>query len=236
MKNKKPFVYKRVIAYFIDIMIVSALSSILSLALPKNDTYNTKMDELSKTMEKFQNKEIDKDEWTKAYEDISYDISKASISSSIIIIVVSVGYFVLFNYYNDGQTLGKKIMKLKIVSSNGNPLTINNYVLRSLIINSVLSQLISALLLCVLSKDNYLLYGSNAVSALSLISAISFVFAIYRSDGRGLHDLISNTVVISSIEDEKKEDIKEAVLVKEESQDIKENDAKKNSKKGSKKK
>lgn len=236
MKNKKPFVYKRVIAYFIDIMIVSALSSILSLALPKNDTYKTKMDELSKTMEKFQNKEIDKDEWTKAYEDISYDISKASISSSIIIIVVSVGYFVLFNYYNDGQTLGKKIMKLKIVSSNGNPLTINNYVLRSLIINSVLSQLISALLLCVLSKDNYLLYGSNAVSALSLISAISFVFAIYRSDGRGLHDLISNTVVISSIEDEKKEDIKEAVLVKEESQDIKENDAKKNSKKGSKKK
>ena len=236
MKNKKPFVYKRVIAYFIDIMIVSALSSILSLALPKNDTYNTKMDELSKTMEKFQNKEIDKDEWTKAYEDISYDISKASISSSIIIIVVSVGYFVLFNYYNDGQTLGKKIMKLKIVSSNGNPLTINNYVLRSLIINSVLSQLISVLLLCVLSKDNYLLYGSNAVSALSLVSAISFVFAIYRSDGRGLHDLISNTVVISSIEDEKKEDIKEAVLVKEESQDIKENDAKKNSKKGSKKK
>lgn len=236
MKNKKPFVYKRVIAYFIDIMIVSALSSILSLALPKNDTYKTKMDELSKTMEKFQNKEIDKDEWTKAYEDISYDISKASISSSIIIIVVSVGYFVLFNYYNDGQTLGKKIMKLKIVSSNGNPLTINNYVLRSLIINSVLSQLISALLLCVLSKDNYLLYGSHAVSALSLISAISFVFAIYRSDGRGLHDLISNTVVISSIEDEKKEDIKEAVLVKEESQDIKENDAKKNSKKGSKKK
>lgn len=236
MKNKKPFVYKRVIAYFIDIMIVSALSSILSLALPKNDTYKTKMDELSKTMEKFQNKEIDKDEWTKAYEDISYDISKASISSSIIIIVVSVGYFVLFNYYNDGQTLGKKIMKLKIVSSNGNPLTINNYVLRSLIINSVLSQLISALLLCVLSKDNYLLYGSNAVSALSLICAISFVFAIYRSDGRGLHDLISNTVVISSIEDEKKEDIKEAVLVKEESQDIKENDAKKNSKKGSKKK
>ena len=236
MKNKKPFVYKRVIAYFIDIMIVSALSSILSLALPKNDTYKTKMDELSKTMEKFQNKEIDKDEWTKAYEDISYDISKASISSSIIIIVVSVGYFVLFNYYNDGQTLGKKIMKLKIVSSNGNPLTINNYVLRSLIINSVLSQLISALLLCVLSKDNYLLYGSNAVSALSLISAISFVFAIYRSDGRGLHDLISNTVVISSIEDEKKENIKEAVLVKEESQDIKENDAKKNSKKGSKKK
>ena len=236
MKNKKPFVYKRVIAYFIDIMIVSDLSSILSLALPKNDTYKTKMDELSKTMEKFQNKEIDKDEWTKAYEDISYDISKASISSSIIIIVVSVGYFVLFNYYNDGQTLGKKIMKLKIVSSNGNPLTINNYVLRSLIINSVLSQLISALLLCVLSKDNYLLYGSNAVSALSLISAISFVFAIYRSDGRGLHDLISNTVVISSIEDEKKENIKEAVLVKEESQDIKENDAKKNSKKGSKKK
>ena len=221
MKNKKPFVYKRVIAYFIDIMIVSALSSILSLALPKNDTYKTKMDELSKTMEKFQNKEIDKDEWTKAYEDISYDISKASISSSIIIIVVSVGYFVLFNYYNDGQTLGKKIMKLKIVSSNGNPLTINNYVLRSLIINSVLSQLISALLLCVLSKDNYLLYGSNAVSALSLISAISFVFAIYRSDGRGLHDLISNTVVISSIEDEKKEDIKEDVLVKEESQYIK---------------
>lgn len=236
MKNKKPFVYKRVIAYFIDIMIVSALSSILSLALPKNDTYKTKMDELSKTMEKFQNKEIDKDEWTKAYEDISYDISKSSISSSIIIIVVSVGYFVLFNYYNDGQTLGKKIMKLKIVSSNGNPLTINNYVLRSLIINSVLSQLISALLLCVLSKDNYLLYGSNAVSALSLVSAISFVFAIYRSDGRGFHDLISNTVVISSIEDEKKEDIKEAVLVKEESQDIKENDAKKNSKKGSKKK
>ena len=236
MKNKKPFVYKRVIAYFIDIMIVSALSSILSLALPKNDTYKTKMDELSKTMEKFQNKEIDKDEWTKAYEDISYDISKASISSSIIIIVVSVGYFVLFNYYNDGQTLGKKIMKLKIVSSNGNPLTINNYVLRSLIINSVLSQLISALLLCVLSKDNYLLYGSNAVSALSLVSAISFVFAIYRSDGRGFHDLISNTVVISSIEDDKKEDIKEAVLVKEESQDIKENDAKKNSKKGSKKK
>ena len=49
-----------------------------------------------------------------------YYISKYSISYNIVIIVGILLYFGVFQKYCNGQTIGKKLMKIKVVDNNTN--------------------------------------------------------------------------------------------------------------------
>jgi uncharacterized RDD family membrane protein YckC len=56
---------------------------------------------------------------------------------SLITILIEVLYFVVFQLYNGGQTFGKKITKIKVVSES-NDLTMNQMIFRSLLSNYIL--------------------------------------------------------------------------------------------------
>ena len=111
-------------------------------------------------------------------------------------------YFVVIQYYFDGQTLGKKIMKLK-VAANNKPLNILNYLLRSLILNEVLINMLSIFFIIILSKNNFLLYSKISYVITYVIELIIVFMIIFTKDNRGLHDMIANTKVV---ETNKKED------------------------------
>ena len=63
-------------------------------------------------------------------------VGKIQGISILITVLVSIIYFVVFQYNNKGQTLGKKLMKIKVNSLNGD-LTMNQLVVRSLLVNSM---------------------------------------------------------------------------------------------------
>ena len=52
-------------------------------------------------------------------------------------------------------------MKLRVVSANDKEIGINHYLLRCLLINSALSNIITIILLMFLSKDKYILINVN---------------------------------------------------------------------------
>ena len=58
----------------------------------------------------YQNKEITEEEYLVLYDEISYELSRTNVTQTIVIVAVTILYFVVFNYYNSGQTLGKKLM------------------------------------------------------------------------------------------------------------------------------
>ena len=108
-------VFKRLGAYIIDILIVTIIASILSNIGTLNyqmekymDTYN----KIIKVTEKYEKKEIKKVEYTKEMEKLTYKLDKNSTITSIISLACIIGYFGIFQYSQNGRTLGKRIFKL----------------------------------------------------------------------------------------------------------------------------
>jgi len=233
--SKKPYIHKRLIAYVIDILIISFVSSILAMPFTKNDEYEKLAKELYEITDKYKqevktsneyndnvitsneitNEDVISNEYLNAINDISYKMTKANLSQTIVVIIVSVLYYVLFNYYNKGQTIGKKIMKLRIIEKDGNDLNLNNYIIRMLVANPALANIVTIILILTLSKEEYLIYESKFSTVFGIIYILCFLFALYRSDGKGLHDLLAGTVVIND-KIENNNIIKEGVIVKEE--------------------
>lgn len=206
---------KRACAYIIDLMLVLIISSLFAgiEALNPNEekyeeTYNQYKTMISNASDinSINNEEVI---------NITYDMSKYGISIEIINLVVIVLYFVVFQYLNNGKTLGKTLMKIKVVSKDSKKIKFYQILLRSLIINSILSSFVLILILSFCSKSIYLL-SSRYIQFIDMtLVFVSIIMILFRQDGRGLHDIIASTEVIYDIELDNK--VKEATIVSKKS-------------------
>ena len=217
----KPVSYKRILAYLIDILIVTCIATILTMFIPVSEEYTNQMNELNAVLEDYSSGDISETEYLEKFNDISYIVNKESVQVSIVSVVLSTIYFVVLAYYMNGQTFGKKIMKIQVVSANSKKLTMNNYLIRSLIVDSILMNAISIFAFLFLEKSSYLKVYDVTSTIFGAIYVVIFAMILFRQDGRGLHDLLANTKVISlndkkvlneeTIKEEKKETKKEVI-------------------------
>ena len=217
----KPVSYKRILAYLIDILIVTCIATILTMFIPVSEEYVNQMNELNAVLEDYSSGDISETEYLEKFNDISYIINKESVQVSIVSVVLSTIYFVVLAYYMNGQTFGKKIMKIQVVSANSKKLTMNNYLIRSLLVDSILINTISIVTILFLEKSSYLKVYDVTSTIFGAIYVVIFAMILFRQDGRGLHDLLANTKVISlndkkvlneeTIKEEKKETKKEVI-------------------------
>lgn len=244
MNKEKPYIYKRVIAYFIDMLLITFISVILVNYVVKNENYMESSNKLMDLINQTVSGNISQEEYNSQYNNLSYEMNKESVDVTIIMCAVSVVYYVIIAYCADGQTLGKKIMRIKIVSNNGKNLHINNYLIRSLLINNILLDIISSALIIFLSKANYITYYSKVSSVFSLFLMTTLVLMFFSNNGRGLHDIIANTKIVNVKRDEIEvtNEIKEAEYVElpntiqlENPDEVEEKEEKKKSKKKNKK-
>lgn len=213
--------YKRITAYLVDIMIITFISSLITFVIPTSENYTKLTKQFSNLTEEYANQKITKEEYLTKGSEINYSLSKETVAESIVTLVITISYFVVFTYFMNGETIGKKIMKIKITSNNHKKLTMNNYLVRSLIINSILLQFISILTILFLDKTTYLSVYNIISNVFSIIFVVSFMMILFRKDGRGLHDILANTKVIST--EKKEQDVTEKETKKEE--DLKLKDA-----------
>lgn len=208
---KKPVSYKRVLAYLLDTIIITMIATLLTMFIPTSEEYQQKTKELNDVMESFTKEEITQEEYLEKVNDINYIINKETISTSIVTIVLTTIYFVVVAYYMEGQTLGKKIMKLKVVSTNDNKITMNKLLIRSLIVDSILMNIISIVTILLMTKSLYLQTYDIITTIFGAIYIVTFSMILFREDGRGLHDIIAKTKVISI-----EEKLEEIAVIKEE--------------------
>ena len=229
MKSKKPYIYKRVIAFIIDTLIVTIISGLLTIMFTNNEQYDADNKKLLELTQKMISEKQDQDKYMEELNEINYNLTKDSINVTIITIGISVIYYSIMCYFCQGITLGKYILKLKITSANDKPLNIFNYFLRSLIINSILSNIVTIVLINTLSKESYINISGRVGNVFTVLMVVSFIMMMYRDDGRGLHDIIGNTKVISTKDLEEKEEpkeIEEATIVEEKKQSNKKGEVK----------
>ena len=190
---------KRVLAFIIDMVIISFVVNIFSnikLLNPYVDKYNETSNELFTYV--IQNGYTDLISKSEKVEKYIYDLSYYGIYLSIINLIVVFLYFVCFQYFNKGKTLGKSIFNIKIISNDNKKLKFKQILIRSIIVNSIFTSLLSIIMIIVFKDNNYNTYTSLIEMLDMGLIFLCFGFMLYREDGRGLHDLISNTKVVSN--------------------------------------
>ncbi len=211
---EKP-VFKRVCAYIIDIAVVAfifMLFSKIELLNPNAEEYDKVYDEFTTYVEKNSTTSdglkniMSGDE----YKNFSYRLAKLQIPNSILNIVITFGYFVVFQYLNKGQTIGKRLMKIRVKSKNGKRASFVQILVRSLLINEIIASIILVIFISTMSQSMYL-QANRIVELIDMLIVYgSLGFIMFRPDACGLHDLLMNTVVVSDqkeVSEEKEETV-----------------------------
>jgi len=207
----KPLSYKRICAYVIDFFIITFLSIFLTYFLPENKEYEKDAAEYIELFHDYTNKNINQEEFVTKTNDVAYSMSKNSVTVTVVTTVLTTVYFVVYAYFMDGQTLGKKLMKLKIVSKNRGKLTMNNYLIRGLLANTILMNTLSVIFILGLSKETFIKVNDITTYIFGLVDIVSFGMILFREDKKGLHDIIAGTKVIS-ISNSEEEETEEEVI------------------------
>ena len=209
---------KRIIAFVIDIVIVSLVVSLINLLPldPYKDKYKDAYEKYNEVVQK--STEDEKNDYKDEIIELNYEVYKYRTYSSMFSAAALILYFGVLPLVMNGQTLGKKIMKLRVVSNNEKKLNFWKYLIRIVILNNIWLSLINVGAVYVVSgvKFYYVTYVISMLS--SLIYMLNLIMVMFRKDNRGLHDMVAGTKVIEvsndvveSVEEVKKDGIKEKV-------------------------
>ena len=196
---------QRLLAFIIDLVFISMITSIITMFVPVNDTTTKLYEEQNRVLEGYVDGTVSMEEYVNQMVDLSYDISRQTVIVSIVAVVISLLYYVVYPCYNNGQTFGKKLMKIKIKKTNDKELSMNDLLIRSMINNSILVNIITIALVLFLSKDLYLSMSSLLSSVQYLVLIISLIMIAFTKNAQGLHDKVVHTEVVQA--DTVKEDV-----------------------------
>ena len=187
--------FERLGSYLLDSFIVSIIFSLICMGISTTQTNTEKlMEELDS---KLMDKTITVEQYTEEYQDLLYDYQKENILVTSVSLSLTLAYYAIFQYMNKGQTIGKKILRIKVVDKETEkPLSLLKGCLRSLFIYNIFSGIIGIPLLYLLKENAYFLTYSILIIIEMIFVLISAMFILYRKDKRGLHDIITNTTVI----------------------------------------
>lgn len=195
LNNCKALFVQRLVAFIIDIVIVSFVASLVTSPFIDVKKSNELSERATNIMQEYVNGETNLKTYTLEYIDVSYKIARNNGALSLVTILFEILYFVVFQIYNCGQTLGKKLMKIKVVSADGE-LSMNQMIFRSLIANSILLEIISFGAMVIGIKEIYFYFAAIFGLIQYLVVIISLFMVMYRKDGCAVHDKLAHTNVI----------------------------------------
>lgn len=198
-KEKEPekaLFVQRFAAFILDVFIVSMIASMLAYPFLDLDSIEKLNKSSVQVVEDYVSQKIDINEYTSESISVSYEMARKQGLLSLITIFLNILYFVVFQIKNNGQTIGKKLLKIKVSSRDGDGLTMNQMIFRSLIINSVLVDMVSFCILLFTNEMTYF-YGAGILSMIQFtIIAVSGFMVMFNEKRQGIHDLIAHTDVV----------------------------------------
>lgn len=190
---------KRFIAFIIDIFIVSIISETLSsinfINIFKED-YKEKYYEYEKIYDSFLEEEISINEYNEKVIYYNFELSKLSSISNTIYMIIFLSYFVGINCLYEGQTIGKKIMNIKIVSENNIKINGWIYLLRTLLITGIFSTFLLTISTMILNKEIYYSFSYIIGLIQYIFQLVVCISILLNKNGKGLHDVICKTKVV----------------------------------------
>jgi len=185
---------KRLGAYVMDWLLIILMTTIISLFIPINENVLTLNKELSNLQTDYLNHQLNFTEYFIQSANIVKDLDQQQIMFYVVTIIVIISYFVIWPFYHNGQTVGKYKLKIKVITDNNDKPTINDLLLRNIIINGLGYLLIQLLIVNILPSESYYVTLSF-LSVVQLIILITSLIMIIKNK-KGLHDVIVKTKVI----------------------------------------
>ena len=186
---------KRLIAYLFDFFLLFFLLIIVGLLFPNNDMINLQK-EMTTIEQNYLFNVIDQARYYELSFNVMAEMFRESMLTLLLNIMFIIIYFIFIPFINSKQTLGMKIMNIKIASNNGKPITLSDLVLRNVITNGLGYLLLSLGIYYILPSNTFIITVSILGIIQLLLVIISSFMIIYKHDRRGIQDLISNTKVI----------------------------------------
>ena len=197
-KGEKALFVQRFIAFLLDIFILSSIASLISYPFLDAKSIDKINKNSSEVIEKYTTGEIDMDTYVDEVKGISYQLSQKQGVVSLVTLFLAVLYFIVYQYYNNGQTIGKKLMKIKVVSSTDKEITMNSFIFRSLIVNSILVDMISFAIV-IFGNETAYFYGVAICGIIKYTLLLICGFMVmWSKSGLGLHDRIAHTTVVKA--------------------------------------
>ncbi len=185
--------FKRILAYVVDYIIITVVLYLVTMSVDIGSDIVKSANDL---MGKYQSGEITIEEYSEQVIPLNYELTKRKLPVNIATSVVMIGYYIVFTYFNRGQTLGKKIFKIRVVNDNGDRPSILSVLVRGLFIYGIVTTLYSTISINFLGMNDFN-YSVSVISAIeSMIIVVCVIMMLYKKDGRGLHDIIAKTKVI----------------------------------------
>ncbi|MBQ6134874.1 MAG: RDD family protein [Bacilli bacterium] len=196
--KKKALFLQRLVAFILDAILVSTLSSLIATPFVDTDKITRLEKQTREVFEKYKEKDTPVEEFISEYYHVYYQMSRSSGIITLIDIFVAVLYFVVYQTCMNGQTIGKKLMKIRVVPDSGE-LSYNQMIFRSFISNSILIDIILFIFMLFAEKDLFF-YVSVIFEGLQYIIILLSVFMIMNSkDGCAIHDRIVHTKVLREV-------------------------------------
>ncbi len=197
-KMKATFM-QRLFAYFIDYLIISVVFSLFALSF--NTTKLTSInDEINNTMNEIVNisseEEQNLDDLNNKLIDLQYEYQQESKLASGISLLITFAYFTVFQFLNKGQTIGKKLLKIKVVNKEEKEPSFVTMFLRTFIVQGILTTGLSLIGIFVLNKELYMETYFILNSLMSIFVVVCALMVLYRKDRRGLHDMMAGSLVV----------------------------------------
>lgn len=208
---------RRLSAFFLDMLLVIFISvslSNLSYLNPYKSQYERTVEEYNQVYDEFSKSLLDSSsssyiEPTEANKymidniiPIRMKVDKYNVFYSLWYLIIYFLYFVIFVYFNNGQSLGKKLFKIKVVDKSNNKPSILKLIIRSIFNGSSLYLglnimiLIRIILPYITSTGGYY-YSYTLLSFLALIFEVSLIIIFFvKKGGISTNDLIARTKVI----------------------------------------
>ena len=193
---EKALFVQRFLAFLLDIVLVSVVASFISYPFLDMDSIQKLNESSVEVMENYTSGKIDEKEYFNESSTISYELARKQGVNTLVIIFLNILYFVVYQIKNNGKTLGKQILKIRVVDSANRDLSMNQMIFRALIINSILLDMISFGVLIFANQSSYF-YGVSFLAFIQFcILSVSTFMIMFGKDRRGLHDLVAHTDVV----------------------------------------
>ena len=195
VENEKALFIQRLFAYLIDIFIISFIASLIALPFIDSEQYNKYSKDLKEMTQKYTLNEVNSEEYLIQSETLTYNISRTNAPTTFITVVLGVLYFVVFQVYNSGKTIGKKIAGIKVISEDGD-LNTNQMIFRSFISNSILLNIINIILLLTMNKSGYIYTFGGFELVQYIITIVSLFMVMFSKEGKAIHERLVHTKVV----------------------------------------
>lgn len=192
----KAYFMQRLGAYIIDILLVSTLFTLVTMFIPANKNLTNATEEQVKLYETYLKGEISSKEYLTTTVKLDYKVQRNQIPYSILELVFIIVYFIVFQFYNKGQTLGKKLFKIRVVRKDETRISMNDLALRSLVSLNLVSSILTMVFCLVGSLSVYTISSLIIEVIQTTLMIVTVVMVLVRNDGRGLHDFIGGTKVV----------------------------------------